>query len=104
MPTGIDAMLTRRHCLALGAAALAMPAVPAWSAPAATPRLLAAWQCAPQDQAEAARYQIGLLAAQADALVVARALDVPTRAQGQAMAACQHGLNPRRHRRSRSGC
>ena len=75
-------MLTRRHCLALGAAALAMPAVPAWSAPAAMPRLLAAWQCAPQDTAEAARYQIGLLAAQADALVVARALDVPTRAHG----------------------
>lgn len=70
-------MLTRRHCLALGAAALAAPA---WSA--ATPRLLAAWQCEPQDNAEAARYQIGLLAAQADALVVARALDVPTRAHG----------------------
>ncbi|PZP99784.1 MAG: DUF1513 domain-containing protein [Variovorax paradoxus] len=72
-----EAMLTRRHCLALGAAALAAPV---WSA--ATPRLLAAWQCEPQDTAEAARYQIGLLAAQADALVVARALDVPTRAHG----------------------
>src|SRR4051812_18696026 len=79
MPTETDAMLTRRHCLALGAATLAAPA---WSAPAAMPRLLAAWQCAPQDTAEAARYQIGLLAAQADALVVARALDVPTRAHG----------------------
>ncbi|MGC3985539.1 MAG: DUF1513 domain-containing protein [Pseudorhodoferax sp.] len=72
-------MPTRRHCLALGAAALAAPAWPAIP-PAA--RLLAAWQCEPQDTAEAARYQIGLLAAQADALVVARALDVPTRAHG----------------------
>lgn len=72
-------MLTRRHCLALGTAALAAPA---WSAAKASPRLLAAWQCEPQDTAEAARYQIGLLAAQSDALVVARALDVPTRAHG----------------------
>nr|WP_145547967.1 DUF1513 domain-containing protein [Variovorax boronicumulans] len=72
-------MLTRRHCLALGIAAMAAPA---WSAIPAAARLLAAWQCEPQDTAEAARYQIGLLAAQADALVVARALDVPTRAHG----------------------
>ncbi|KQP39006.1 hypothetical protein ASF44_11330 [Pseudorhodoferax sp. Leaf274] len=75
-------MLSRRQCLALGMAVLAAPAGSAWAAPAALPRLLAAWQCEPRDTAEAARYQVGLLAAQADALVVARALDVPTRAHG----------------------
>ncbi|RCW72903.1 DUF1513 domain-containing protein [Pseudorhodoferax soli] len=79
MPMAIESVLSRRHWLALGAAALAGPA---WSALPPAARLLAAWQCAPRDTAEAARYQIGLLAAQADALVVARALDVPTRAHG----------------------
>ena len=77
MPTVID-VLTRRAWLALAAGSLALPS---WGAPRA-PRLLAAWQCEPRDTADAARYQIGLLAARADALVVAQAFDVPTRAHG----------------------
>lgn len=80
MPMAIDLALQRRQWLVLGGAALAAPA---WAfAPATTPRLLAAWQRTPKDTTEAARYQVGLLAAQPDALVVASALDVPTRAHG----------------------
>lgn len=75
MPTATE--LSRRHWLTLAMVALARPS---WAGRAA--RLVAAWQCTPQSAAEAARYQIGLLATQADELVVAHALDVPTRAHG----------------------
>lgn len=81
MPTATDLLsLQRRQWLALGLATLASPA---WASLAhSAPRLLAAWQRTPNDTTEAARYEIGLLAAQPDALVVASALDVPTRAHG----------------------
>ncbi|KQP23051.1 DUF1513 domain-containing protein [Pseudorhodoferax sp. Leaf267] len=75
MPTVIE--LSRRHWLALTLAVLAAPAMAGRA-----PRLLAAWQTEPQDTADAARYQIGLLAAQGGALQVLHALDVPTRAHG----------------------
>jgi hypothetical protein len=52
------------------------------SAAAGAPHLLAAWQCEPASSAEAARFQVGVLAAQPGALAVAYALDVPTRAHG----------------------
>jgi hypothetical protein len=80
MPMAIDrAALTRRHWLALAAGTLG-GAVHA--APTRSPGLLAAWQCAPQARAEAARYQVGVLAVQGEALAVQYALDVPTRAHG----------------------
>lgn len=75
MPTATE--LRRRHWLALALAGLAAPS---WAGRA--PRLLAAWQCAPQDTADAARYQVGVLAARPGTLAVAQALDVPTRAHG----------------------
>lgn len=72
-------VLSRRAWLALAMAAAGSPA--AWAASRA-PQLLAAWQREPSAPAEAAIYQIGLLAPRQGALAVVHALEVPTRAHG----------------------
>lgn len=75
MRTVTDRETLRRRLWLQGAASLAVTAVlPAWAGPA-LPRFAAAW-------ALPDRQQVGLLAPQGEALQVAAALDVPTRAHG----------------------
>ena len=71
--------LSRRAWMALALAAAGT--APAWAGGRA-PQLLAAWQREGSSSTEAARYQIGLLAARQGALAVVQALEVPTRAHG----------------------